>query len=131
MHIFFPTSVQISAHLPSTLSFACAGYYFVSFFCLFENIVPLDMKRCICHFTKWQIHPFISKGTIFQILTRISFSTGTYLVYRSTVIVIYQRYVVFLVLGDQYLHGNNCKPVGCLGTLQGSHHCSQQHTRPS
>ena len=26
--------------------------------------VPLDMKGCICHFTKWQIHPFISKGTI-------------------------------------------------------------------
>ena len=27
-------------------------------------IVPLDMKGCICHFVKWQIHPFISKGTI-------------------------------------------------------------------
>ena len=27
-------------------------------------IVPLDMKGCICHFTKWQIHPFISKETI-------------------------------------------------------------------
>ena len=26
--------------------------------------VPLDMKGCICHFTKWQIHPFIYKGTI-------------------------------------------------------------------
>ena len=25
--------------------------------------VPLDMKGCICHFLKWQIHPFISKGT--------------------------------------------------------------------
>ena len=25
--------------------------------------VPLDMIGCICHFTKWQIHPFISKGT--------------------------------------------------------------------
>ena len=22
------------------------------------------MKRCICHFVKWQIHPFISKGTV-------------------------------------------------------------------
>ena len=21
------------------------------------------MKECVCHFTKWQIHPFISKGT--------------------------------------------------------------------
>ena len=27
--------------------------------------VPLDMKGCICHFTKWQIHPSISKGTIY------------------------------------------------------------------
>ena len=26
-----------------------------------HNVVPLDMKGCICHFTKWQIHPFISK----------------------------------------------------------------------
>ena len=26
------------------------------------QIVPLDMKGCICHFTKWQIHPFIYKG---------------------------------------------------------------------
>ena len=26
--------------------------------------VPLHiMKGCICHFTTWQIHPFISKGT--------------------------------------------------------------------
>ena len=28
------------------------------------HIVPLDMKGCICHFAKWQIDPFISKGTI-------------------------------------------------------------------
>ena len=27
-----------------------------------DQIVPLDMKCCICHFTKWQIHPSISKG---------------------------------------------------------------------
>ena len=27
---------------------------------------PLDMKGCICHFVKWQIHPFISKGTIYK-----------------------------------------------------------------
>ena len=25
---------------------------------------PFDMKGCICHFVKWQIHPLISKGTI-------------------------------------------------------------------
>ena len=23
------------------------------------------MKRCICHFVKWQIHPFISNGTVY------------------------------------------------------------------
>ena len=33
----------------------------VSFLC--TNIVPLDMKGCICHFVRWQIHPFISNGT--------------------------------------------------------------------
>ena len=27
-----------------------------------DKIVPLDMKGCICHFVKWQIHPFISNG---------------------------------------------------------------------
>ena len=30
----------------------------------FVEVVPLDMKGCICHFTKWTIHPFISEGTI-------------------------------------------------------------------
>ena len=25
---------------------------------LAHHLVPLDMKRCICHFVKWQIHPF-------------------------------------------------------------------------
>ena len=24
---------------------------------------PLDMKECICQFVKWQIHPFIHKGS--------------------------------------------------------------------
>ena len=28
----------------------------------FYLVVPLDMKGCICHLTKWQIHSFISKG---------------------------------------------------------------------
>ena len=27
------------------------------------EIVPLDMEGCICHFVKWQMHPFISKET--------------------------------------------------------------------
>ena len=25
-------------------------------------VIPLDIKGCICHFVKWQIHPFKSKG---------------------------------------------------------------------
>ena len=28
-----------------------------------QCVVPLDMKGCMCHFAKWQMHPFISKGT--------------------------------------------------------------------
>ena len=28
------------------------------------NIIPMDVKWCICHFVKWQTHPFISMGTI-------------------------------------------------------------------
>ena len=29
-----------------------------------HNVAPLDMKGCVCHFTLWQIHPFLSKGMI-------------------------------------------------------------------
>ena len=32
----------------------------------FDHFVSFDMKGCICHFTKWQIHPFISTGTIYS-----------------------------------------------------------------
>ena len=28
------------------------------------HLVSLEMKGCICHFAKWQIHPLISKVTI-------------------------------------------------------------------
>ena len=31
------------------------------------DIVTLDMKGCICHSTKWQIHHFISKRTVYVI----------------------------------------------------------------
>ena len=30
----------------------------------FKQMVLMDMIGCICHFTKWQIHPLISTGTI-------------------------------------------------------------------
>ena len=29
-----------------------------------QHNVTLEMKGCICHLVKWQIHPFISKGAI-------------------------------------------------------------------
>ena len=28
-----------------------------------QQYAPLDMKGCVCYFAKWQIHPFITKGT--------------------------------------------------------------------
>ena len=31
-----------------------------------QLLVPLDMKGCICHFVKWQMHPFISKKTSYS-----------------------------------------------------------------
>ena len=55
------------------------NYYQIIFFWLKHNpqfeinpsyIVPLDMKVCICHFVKWQIHPFISKGTTYRLCTQ-------------------------------------------------------------
>ena len=38
----------------------CQGLY---------HFAPLDMKRCICHFKKWQIHPFIFKGATYFLFT--------------------------------------------------------------
>ena len=38
--------------------------------------VPLDMKRCICHFTKWQMHPFIPKGGAYYIMKRVDYLTS-------------------------------------------------------
>ena len=34
----------------------------------FKLFTALDMKGCICHLTKWQIHPFISKGRVMDIV---------------------------------------------------------------
>ena len=31
-----------------------------------NRIVPLDTKGCISHFTKWQIHPFVTEGTTYE-----------------------------------------------------------------
>ena len=35
------------------------------------QLVPLDMEGCICHFVKWQIHSFISKGTNYAALLMV------------------------------------------------------------
>ena len=43
-----------------------------SFYIPKTNNVPLNMRGCICHFTKWQIHPFISKWTIRGFRRKIS-----------------------------------------------------------
>ena len=40
-------------------------YLFICFSYVDVHVVPLDMKGYICHFRKWQIHPFISKGTMY------------------------------------------------------------------
>ena len=32
------------------------------------QVVILDIKGCICHFAKWQIHPFIPKGTKYLVM---------------------------------------------------------------
>ena len=34
---------------------------------IWDNIVPSDIKLFICHLIKWQIHPFVFKGTINRI----------------------------------------------------------------
>ena len=39
----------------------CNTMYYIKL--LSYTIQILDMKGCICHFTKWQIHPLISRGT--------------------------------------------------------------------
>ena len=36
---------------------------------------PLDMKGCICHFSKWQIHPFIFKGAMYWLIVGSSSAT--------------------------------------------------------
>ena len=44
--------IKIYANLANLMLISPSNYY-----------VTLGMKGCICHFTKWQIHLFISKGT--------------------------------------------------------------------
>ena len=50
-------------------------------------LVFLDMKGCIWHFVKWQIHPFISKGTIWSFMCINSYNlkaTTTFFSYNSS-----------------------------------------------
>ena len=32
------------------------------------DVLPLDMKGCICHFTAWQTHPVISMWTMYVLI---------------------------------------------------------------
>ena len=41
-----------------------------------SKFICLDMKGCICHFAKWQIHPFISKRTIWPKCSGITLTTA-------------------------------------------------------
>ena len=54
-----------------------------------KSIVPLDMKGCICHFTKWQIHLFICKGTIYTHICMVNECPCTH-VYKSSVVLLLQ-----------------------------------------
>ena len=56
------------------------------------QIIPLDMEGCICHFIKWQIHPFISEGPIPEVtikfinqdrMTFADFSVNSQLVFMK------------------------------------------------
>ena len=53
---------------------------------LFCYFLPLNMKGYICHFTKWQIHPLISTGTIYVSLsfTRRSLTLSSDNIYFSS-----------------------------------------------
>ena len=35
-------------------------------------IILLDTKGCICHFVKWQIHPFVSNGMTYMSARRVT-----------------------------------------------------------
>ena len=49
------------------MAFSAMGLLYTLLIMIYDMIyiVPLDTKVCIWHFVKWQIHPFISKGTIY------------------------------------------------------------------
>ena len=46
---------------------------------LLRPSASLNMKGCICHSTKWQIHPFISNGTLFNWIGRRGVEKGIYI----------------------------------------------------
>ena len=45
------------------------------------SFISLDIRGCICHFTKWQIHPFISKETVWGLCIACSI----YLIFLSQI----------------------------------------------
>ena len=49
-------------HHTFTNEFKTLNYcIYMRYRCTWTYIVPLDMKGCIFHFVKWQMHPFITK----------------------------------------------------------------------
>ena len=77
---------------------------------LFANhIVPWDMKGCISHFAKWQLHLFISKGTNYDILRYISFlryikftnfnpfSAGIFFI-RQNLTSVYVKFIIIFII---------------------------------
>ena len=48
-----------------------------------QFVVPLDTKGCICHLTKWQIHPLISKGTLWSFIKGVELQPSERLWYNN------------------------------------------------
>ena len=61
-HAFIHTLSKLSYFF--TLYILTYGIFLIGSYPIATHFVPLDMKGCICHSIKWQIHPFISKGRI-------------------------------------------------------------------
>ena len=130
-HVGLPVTVYVGDTCWHHL-FACMAYF-----------VPLDKKGCICHFTKWQIHPFISKVTIcicWYITTistvRMIYSGNTR---RWTLVVLVLGRIVFVYTPPPRLcahtitrmHRRRCKRwpkwLNAMCELRISHHSMHTH----
>ena len=73
------------------------------------NNHPLDMKGCICHFVKWQIHPFISKGGY------VLFFIVYYCLLYNTTYCFQHQFIFFRVnnISNEY-HNHSLDMKGCI-----------------